>query len=79
MSTLIVNPTPFLHSLLSHPCTVRLKWGLTYTGTLLSTDSYMNIRLGDATEFVGDIEQGKVGEVLIRCNNVLFVKEGGKK
>ena len=47
---------------------------MSYTGQLKSIDSYMNIQLGDAVEFVGGEEAGRVGEVLIRCNNVLFVK-----
>ena len=41
----------------------------------------MNIQLVDAVEYVGKEEAGAVGEVLIRCNNVLFVKgedEGGE-
>jgi len=71
-----VNPKPFLVSLVGSPVTVRLKWGLTYTGTLLSTDSYMNLQLSDGVEWVGKEKAGEVGEILIRCNNVLFVKGG---
>ena len=72
----IINPKPYLSSLLGTSVTVKLKWGLTYTGTLASTDAYMNLQLTEAKEFVGKDEAGLVGEILIRCNNVLYIKGG---
>lgn len=46
---------------------VRLKWGQTeYTGRLVSVDSYMNLQLSGAEEWVGGKSTGGLGQVLIR-------------
>ena len=45
------------------------------SGFLISVDSYLNLQLGDAEEWVDGALTGKLGEILIRCNNVLYVKE----
>lgn len=71
-----VNPKPFLASLVGSPVVVRLKWGMEYRGRLTSTDAYFNVLLGDAEEWVGGAMAGRIGEVLIRCNNVLFIRAG---
>jgi small nuclear ribonucleoprotein F len=55
---------------------VRLKWGIEYQGKLVSFDKYMNLQLKDTEEVIAGQTTGKLGEILIRCNNVLFVKEG---
>ena len=34
----------------------------------------MNLQLGSTEEFVGGESQGVLGEVLIRCNNVLYIR-----
>ena len=48
--------------------TVRLKWGnaTEYTGRLVSVDSYMNIQLAGAEEWIGGDKSGALGQVLIR-------------
>lgn len=54
---------------------VRLKWGETeYKGRLVSTDSYMNIQLTNAQEFIDQKFTSDLGQILIRCNNVLWIK-----
>ena len=53
---------------------VKLKWGMEYKGTLMSTDSYMNVQLGNTEEYINGESAGKLGEVLIRCNNVLYIR-----
>jgi small nuclear ribonucleoprotein F len=70
-----VNPKPFLTELTGKVVICRLKWGMEYKGTLLSVDSYMNLQLGGAEEYVDGQFAGKLGEILIRCNNVLYVRE----
>ena len=70
-----INPKPFLTNLIGKPIICRLKWGMEYKGTLLSVDSYMNIQLGKTEEYVDEQLAGHLGEVLIRCNNVLYVRE----
>ena len=53
---------------------VKLKWGMEYKGTLVSTDSYMNVQLANTEEFVDGQFNGNIGEVLIRCNNILYIR-----
>ena len=53
---------------------VRLKWGQTeYKGALISVDSYMNIQLNNTEEYIDRKHTGTLGQVLIRCNNVLWI------
>lgn len=78
-----VNPKPFLADLTGKKVRVKLKWGQEYQGELASADAYMNLQLTDTEEFVDGQFAGTLGEVLIRCNNVLYVKaadvEGANK
>lgn len=41
----------------------------------MAVDSYMNIQLTDTEELVEGESAGNLGEVLIRCNNVLYLRE----
>ncbi|KAL7275160.1 hypothetical protein RUND412_001923 [Rhizina undulata] len=69
-----INPRPMLQALVNKPVLIRLKWGETeYKGTLVSIDSYMNIQLSGTEEFVDGKSTGSLGQVLIRCNNVLWI------
>lgn len=74
-----INPKPFLKTLLSKRVVVRLKWNkMEYKGTLVAIDNYMNLQLDDTSEVVvegGEKKEEQLGEVFIRCNNVLFVRE----
>lgn len=73
-SQLLVNPKPFLADLVGKNVRVRLKWGQEYQGKLASSDAYMNLELQETEEFIDGQFAGALGEVLIRCNNVLYVK-----
>jgi small nuclear ribonucleoprotein len=56
---------------------VRLKNELEYRGRMNNVDSYMNLILLDAEEFNGANGANPVanyGKVVIRGNNVLFIK-----
>ncbi|KAJ2738708.1 Manganese transporter smf1 [Coemansia sp. BCRC 34301] len=76
MSFVPVNPRPFLQSLIGKPVISRLKWGQEYKGLLASIDSYMNLQLVNAEEFQDGNSMGELrGELLIRCNNILYVRE----
>jgi len=78
-SQLIVNPKPFLADLTGKNVRVRLKWGQEYQGKLASSDAYMNLQLEDTEEFIDGQFAGALGEVLIRCNNVLYIKAADAK
>lgn len=70
-----INPRPFLDSMLGKNVTVRLKWNKTeYIGILESVDSYFNLQLSSAEEFIDRQIGGKLGMMFIRCNNVLMVR-----
>ncbi|GAO49459.1 hypothetical protein G7K_3609-t1 [Saitoella complicata NRRL Y-17804] len=73
MSFMPVNPRPFLAELTGKTVIAKLKWGMEYKGYLVSVDSYMNLQLANTEEFVDGKSTGTLGEVLIRCNNVLWV------
>ncbi|EPZ36283.1 putative small nuclear ribonucleoprotein F [Rozella allomycis CSF55] len=70
-----INPKPFLESNKGKALLVKLKWGQEYKGLLQSFDSYMNILLANAEEYMDGNSCGMLGEVLIRCNNVLYIRE----
>ncbi len=40
----------------------------------MSVDSYMNLQLANSEEWIGGKFAGNLGEVLIRCNNVLHIR-----
>ena len=85
-----VNPKPFLNGLTGKSVMVKLKWGHEYKGFLVATDSYMNLQLANTEEFIDGAQTGEnslnsglfmtelctgnLGEVLVRCNNVLYIK-----
>ncbi|WVQ96682.1 hypothetical protein IAU59_003788 [Kwoniella sp. CBS 9459] len=74
-----VNPKPFLQDLTGKVVYVRLKWGLEYKGYLVSTDGYMNLQLANTEEIENGKSNGALGEVFIRCNNVLYIRESKDK
>mmetsp|Transcript_14302 Transcript_14302/g.27584 ORF Transcript_14302/g.27584 Transcript_14302/m.27584 type:complete len:132 (-) Transcript_14302:1-396(-) len=69
-----INPKPFIKDLTGKAVLVKLKWGMEYKGFLVSVDSYMNMQLANTEEFVDGQLTGSLGEVLIRCNNVLYMR-----
>merc|ERR1712025_149811 len=69
-----LNPKPFLNGLTWKPVMVKLKWGMEYKGYLVSVDGYMNLQLANTEEYIDGALAGNLGEVLIRCNNVLYIR-----
>ena len=53
---------------------VRLKNEVEYKGKMDNVDSYMNLIMTDAEEIKEDKVLGKFGRVIVRGNNVLFIK-----
>merc|ERR1712077_130798 len=75
MSNLMpLNPKPFLNGLTGKPVMVKLKRGMEYKGYLVSVDGYMNLQLANTEEYIDGALAGNLGEVLIRCNNVLYIR-----
>ena len=74
-----MNPKPFLLDLQGEAVKVKLKWGMEYQGKLESTDAYMNLLLKECEEYVDGQFAGFLGDVLIRCNNVLYVAASSDK
>lgn len=73
-TALPLNPKPYLNGLTGKPIIVKLKWGMEYKGYLVSVDAYMNLQLASTEEFIDGACTGHLGEVLIRCNNVLYIR-----
>ena len=75
MSTAMpINPKPYLNGLTGKAVMVKLKWGQEYKGYLVSVDGYMNIQLANTEEYIDGSFTGNLGEVLIRCNNTLYIR-----
>lgn len=75
MDVAAINPKPFLSSITGKQVIVKLKWGMEYKGYLVSVDRYMNLQLHSTEEYIDNCHMGCLGEVLIRCNNVLYIRE----
>ncbi|XP_026435739.1 probable small nuclear ribonucleoprotein F [Papaver somniferum] len=75
MARVAVNPKSFLNNLTGKTVMVKLKWGMEYKGTffLCLLDSYMNLQLANTEEYIYGQFTGNLGEILIRCNNVLYL------
>ena len=73
------TPGSFMQSLVGKHVVVKSKWGTQYSAKLLSTDSFMNLLLADCVEHTrgddGDDDATVMSEVLLRCNNVLYIRE----
>ena len=53
---------------------VRLKNDIEYKGKMVNVDSYMNLIMTDAEELKDGNVAEKFGRVILRGNNVLFIK-----
>ena len=53
---------------------VRLKNDIEYKGRMVNVDSYMNLIMTDAEELKDGKVTEKFGSVILRGNNVLFIK-----
>ncbi|XP_048537210.1 probable small nuclear ribonucleoprotein F [Triticum urartu] len=73
-ATVPVNPKPFLNNLTGKSVIVKLKWGMEYKGYLVSVDSYMNLQLADTEEYIDGQFSGNLGDILVRCNNVMYMR-----
>ncbi|HEX9318261.1 MAG TPA: U6 snRNA-associated Sm-like protein LSm6 [Nitrososphaeraceae archaeon] len=68
------RPLTTLQRSLNRKVAVRLKNEIEYRGKMNNVDSYMNLILLDAEEFNGSDPIANYGKVVIRGNNVLFIR-----
>ncbi|CAD6233660.1 unnamed protein product [Miscanthus lutarioriparius] len=70
--TVPVNPKPFLNNLTGKPVIVRLKWGMEYKEFITAFFPYC-VQLANTEDCIDGQFSGNLGEILIRCNNVLYL------
>jgi small nuclear ribonucleoprotein len=68
------RPLSILQRSINRKVAVRLKSEIEYKGRMNNVDSYMNLILTDAEEFNGEDMMANYGKVVIRGNNVLFIR-----
>ncbi|MDH2900724.1 MAG: U6 snRNA-associated Sm-like protein LSm6 [archaeon] len=76
MSQQAKKPLNSLQKAVNKEVSVRLKMELEYRGKMINVDPYMNVILIDATEYSGGNPSATYGKIVIRGNNVLFIKIG---
>ncbi len=74
MTQTVKKPLSQLQRALNRSVTVRLKSNLEYRGVMVNVDPHMNMMLIDAQEYNAGALSANYGRVVIRGNNVLFVK-----
>lgn len=70
---MVQKPLDILHSTLNAPVLVKIRGGRELRGKLESYDVHMNLVLKDAEERVQDGEAKRLGTVVIRGDNIVFV------
>ncbi|MDH3676718.1 MAG: U6 snRNA-associated Sm-like protein LSm6 [Nitrosopumilus sp.] len=68
------RPLTMLQKSTKKKVTVRLKNEVEYKGKMDNVDSYMNLIMTDAEELQKDKVIANYGRVIVRGNNVLFIK-----
>lgn len=68
------RPLNVLQKAISKSAWVRLKNDIEYRGKMSNVDPYMNLILVDAEEYENGKLSANYGKVVIRGNNVLYIK-----
>ena len=68
------RPLAVLQKAISKKATIRLKTDVEYRGRVSNVDAFMNLILEDAEEFEGGRLSANYGKVIVRGDNVLYVK-----
>ena len=72
--TIAKRPLTTLQKTTKKSVIVRLKNDVEYKGKIVNVDSYMNLIMTDAEELHDGKTIEKYGRVILRGNNVLFIK-----
>ncbi len=67
------RPFDLLNKVIGQKVFVRLKGSKDIRGRMTSFDAHMNIVLEDAEELDGDELKAKLGTILLRGGNIIFV------
>jgi small nuclear ribonucleoprotein len=67
------RPFDLLNTSLGKTVLVRLKNNLNIRGRITSFDAHMNLVLDDAEELDGGETRAKLGTILLRGGNIIFV------
>lgn len=70
----IKRPLNVLQKATNKQVSVRLKSELEYKGKMSNVDPYMNVILVDAEESENGAKKANYGKVVIRGNNVLYIR-----
>ena len=73
-TTSVKRPLTILQKSTKKNVTVRLKNEVEYKGKMENVDSYMNLIMTDAEEVLNGKTVANYGRVIVRGNNVLFIK-----
>ena len=68
------RPLSVLQKAANKVVSVRLKSELEYKGRISNVDPYMNVILVDAEESENGAKRANYGKVVIRGNNVLYIR-----
>ena len=68
------RPLSVLQKAISKKATIRLKTDVEYRGRVSNVDAFMNVILEDAEEFENGRLSANYGRVIVRGDNVLYVK-----
>jgi len=68
------RPLSVLQKAISKKATIRLKTDVEYRGRVSNVDAFMNVILEDAEEFEGGRLSANYGKVIVRGDNVLYVR-----
>ncbi len=68
------KPLQCLQKAINKHVSVKLKSDLEYKGKMTNIDTYMNVILVDAQEYSRGVLSAHFNKVVIRGNNVLFIK-----
>ena len=74
MSEKTRKPLNTLQRAINKPVIVSLKGDLEYRGKMSNVDAYMNVILTDDEEYAAGSLSANFGKVVIRGNNIIFIK-----
>jgi small nuclear ribonucleoprotein len=74
LSDSVKKPLNMLQKAVNKDVSVRLKNDQEYKGKMINIDQYMNVILVDAEEHSNGALSANYGKIVIRGNNVLFIK-----